>query len=44
VFRVAYWNRFARPAMPIRSGLDFNTWWLDTKLAAVTDPARSHGP
>jgi microcin C transport system substrate-binding protein len=43
-FRVAYWNRFARPAIPIRSGLDFNTWWLDAKLAAVTDPARSHGP
>jgi microcin C transport system substrate-binding protein len=44
VFRVAYWNRFARPAMPIRAGLDFNTWWIDAKLAAVTDPARSHGP
>jgi microcin C transport system substrate-binding protein len=44
VFRVAYWNRFARPSTPIRSGLDFNTWWLDAKLAAVTDPARSHGP
>jgi microcin C transport system substrate-binding protein len=44
VFRVAYWNRFARPAMPIRAGLDFNTWWVDAKLAAVTDPARSHGP
>jgi microcin C transport system substrate-binding protein len=44
VFRVAYWNRFARPAMPIRSGLDFNIWWIDAKLAAVTDPARSHGP
>jgi microcin C transport system substrate-binding protein len=44
VFRVAYWNRFARPATPIRSGLDFNLWWLDAKLAAATDPARSHGP
>jgi microcin C transport system substrate-binding protein len=43
-FRVAYWNRFARPDKPIRAGLDFNTWWLDQKLAAVTDPARSHGP
>ncbi len=43
-FRVAYWNRFARPPMPIRSGLDFSTWWIDAKLAAITDPARSHGP
>jgi microcin C transport system substrate-binding protein len=44
VIRAAFWNRFARPSMPIRSGLDFTTWWLDTKLASVTDPARSHGP
>jgi microcin C transport system substrate-binding protein len=43
-FRVAYWDRFARPDVPIRSGLDFNTWWVDVKKAAAVDPARSHGP
>jgi microcin C transport system substrate-binding protein len=42
--RVAYWDRFARPEIPIRAGLDFTTWWLDAKRAAVVDPARSHGP
>jgi len=42
--RVAYWDRFARPSVPIRAGLDFNTWWLDAKRAAVTDPQRNHGP
>jgi microcin C transport system substrate-binding protein len=42
--RVAYWDRFARPSMPIRSGLDFTTWWFDAKLAAAVDPARNHGP
>jgi microcin C transport system substrate-binding protein len=38
--RVAYWDRFARPGMPIRSGLDFESWWIDPTLAAATDRRR----
>lgn len=41
--RVAYWQRFGRPATPVRSGLAFDTWWIDGKLAAATDKARAAG-
>ncbi len=41
--RLAYWDRFARPAQPIRAGLDFETWWIDPKLSAATDTARRRG-
>ncbi len=39
---VAYWNRFGHPSQPVRTGLDFATWWVDGKLAAATDAARTH--
>jgi microcin C transport system substrate-binding protein len=39
-YRVAYWDRFARPEKPIRAGLAFDTWWLDQTRAAATDAAR----
>jgi microcin C transport system substrate-binding protein len=39
-FRVAYWNKFARPDASIRSGYVFDDWWVDPKLAASTDTAR----
>jgi microcin C transport system substrate-binding protein len=42
-FRVAYWDRFARPAKEIRSGLDFESWWIDPQLAAATEVARRRG-
>ncbi|MBV8574997.1 MAG: ABC transporter substrate-binding protein, partial [Acetobacteraceae bacterium] len=42
-FRVAYWDRFARPDKPIRAGLDFESWWIDPKLAAATEAARRKG-
>jgi microcin C transport system substrate-binding protein len=38
--RLAYWDRFGRPAQPIRSGLDFETWWIEPKRAAGTETAR----
>ena len=38
---VAYWNRFGHPAGPVRTGLDFTTWWVDPALAAATDAARA---
>jgi microcin C transport system substrate-binding protein len=28
-FRVAYWNRFGRPAVTPRYELAFETWWID---------------
>ena len=40
--QVAYWNRFGHPAKPVRTGLDFATWWVDPALAAATDAARGH--
>jgi microcin C transport system substrate-binding protein len=41
--RVAYWNRFARPERPVRTGLAFDSWWIDPQLAAATDQARQAG-
>ncbi|MFP6744723.1 MAG: extracellular solute-binding protein, partial [Alphaproteobacteria bacterium] len=33
-FRVAYWNKFARPAITPKYGLGFDSWWVDPTLAA----------
>ncbi len=33
-FRVAYWNKFERPAVSPKYDLGFNTWWID--------PAKTH--
>ena len=38
VFRVAYWNKFARPVIPPKYSLGFNTWWVDpAKLAVLAE-------
>ena len=29
-FRVAYWSKFARPAITPKYGLGFDTWWIDS--------------
>ena len=42
-FRVAYWNKFARSDVKIRSGFVFDSWWIDPKLAANTDAAKKGG-
>jgi microcin C transport system substrate-binding protein len=42
--RVAYWDRFGRPDKPVRTGLAFDSWWIDPVRAAATDAARSNGP
>jgi microcin C transport system substrate-binding protein len=42
--RAAYWDRFGRPDKPVRTGLDFESWWIDPVKAAATDAARRHGP
>jgi microcin C transport system substrate-binding protein len=41
--RVAYWDRFGHPNHPVRTGLDFDSWWVDQALAAKTDAARQAG-
>jgi microcin C transport system substrate-binding protein len=28
-YRVAYWDKFARPAIPPKYALGFDTWWVD---------------
>lgn len=45
-FRVAYWNKFARPQKSPKYALGFNTWWIDPdpqtalrKQPAKTSPA-----
>jgi microcin C transport system substrate-binding protein len=40
---VAYWDRFGRPDKPVRTGLAFDSWWIDPVKAAATDAARRHG-
>ena len=44
IWRVAYWNKFARPDKPIRAGFVFDDWWMDPKLAAVADTAKKSAP
>ena len=39
-FRVAFWNKFARPDKAIRTGFVFDNWWIDTKLAADTETGK----
>jgi len=34
-FRVAYWNKFGRPAVAPKYALGFDTWWVDAALAAA---------
>jgi len=40
-FRVAYWDRFGRPAISPRYALGFDTWWIDPARAARLDARRS---
>jgi microcin C transport system substrate-binding protein len=39
----AWWDRFGFVDIPIRSGVDFNAWWVEPALAAKTDAARQSG-
>jgi len=40
VSRVAWWDRFGNPGIPVRPGFALDTWWLDPTRAAATDAAR----
>jgi microcin C transport system substrate-binding protein len=39
-FHIAYWDRFGEPGIPIREGLNFDSWWIDGQKAARNDEAR----
>ena len=43
VFKIAAWNRFGRPDVPIRDGFVLDDWWIDPALAERTDAARGTG-
>lgn len=38
--RIAYWDRFGRPAKVPMMGFQLDTWWLDKERAARVDPRR----
>nr|WP_294548413.1 extracellular solute-binding protein [uncultured Rhodopila sp.] len=42
--RVAYWDIFGRPDKPVRTGLAFDSWWIDPQKAAAIAAARRAGP
>ncbi|MCP4699470.1 MAG: ABC transporter substrate-binding protein [Gammaproteobacteria bacterium] len=35
IFRLAYWNKFARPEISPKYDLGFDTWWIDPEKAAA---------
>ncbi len=39
---VAYWDRFGQPGKPVRTGFEFNSWWIDPARAAKVDAIRAH--
>ncbi|GBD42165.1 hypothetical protein HRbin39_01554 [bacterium HR39] len=38
--RVAYWNKFGRPEVLPKHGLDLFTWWIDEVKLARLEAAR----
>jgi microcin C transport system substrate-binding protein len=34
-FRIAYWDRFGRPAIAPKYAFGFDTWWIDPKKDAA---------
>ena len=38
--RVLYWDKFSRPATPVRSHVMIMRWWYDTQKAAALEQAR----
>lgn len=41
--RVAYWDKFGRPSQPVRTGVAFDSWWIDPAKAAALEAARASG-
>ena len=42
-FRIAYWDKFARPARTPRYGLGFDAWWIDREREQRLAEARRSG-
>ena len=42
-FRVAYWNRFSKPAITPRYALGFDNWWIDPVKQKALDQAKGRG-
>ena len=40
-FRVAYWDKFSRPATSPKYSLGFDTWWVDAKKAEELDKKKN---
>ena len=38
--RVLYWDKFSRPATPVRSGVMRSRWWYDAQKAGALEQAR----
>ncbi len=38
--RVLYWDKFSRPATPVRSHVMISRWWYDTQKASALEQAR----
>ncbi len=43
LFHIAYWDRFGQPGIPLRAGVDFDTWWVDPAKARAIETARAKG-
>ena len=40
--RIAWWDKFGRPAERPNLGVGFFSWWVDEKKAGVIQPRRKH--
>jgi microcin C transport system substrate-binding protein len=40
---VAWWDRFGRPDAPVRSGVEFDSWWIDAARSAALEAVRRNG-
>ena len=38
--RVLYWDKFSRPAVPVRTGVMTSRWWYDAQKATALEQAR----
>ncbi len=41
--RIAYWDKFGRPDKPVRTGVEFESWWIDAQKSAALEAARRAG-
>ena len=41
--RILWWNKFSRPDVPLRNGVNTNRWWVDDAKAERLREARANG-